>query len=153
MSRKQHVVTLTADARSTLRAVISRGVAPARKLTRARILLLADTGADGPRRTDVQIADAVLTSPRTVARVRAAFATAGLDRALDRKAPDRTYARRLDGAGEAQLVTLACSPPPPGRAHWTLQLLADRLVDLQVVAAIAPNTVRATLKKTTSSPG
>lgn len=153
MAEKQHVVTLTAEERTALRQLISRGVAPARKLTRARILLLADTGADGPRRTDVQIAAAVLASPRTVARVRVAFATAGLDRALARKAPDRVYARRLDGAGEAQLVTLACSPPPAGRAHWTVQLLADRLVELQVVDAIAPNTVRSTLKKTSSSRG
>jgi hypothetical protein len=153
MPRKQHVVTLTAAERTELTHLIHRGVAPARQLTRARILLLADTGHAGARLTDAQIAAALLTSPRTVARARAAFATGDLTQAVARKPPARVYARRLDGAGEAQLIALACSPPPPGRARWTLQLLADQLVALATVPAIAPNTVRATLKKTRSSRG
>jgi hypothetical protein len=153
MSRKQHVVRLSAAERAELARLIGAGTAPARRLTRARILLKADAGARGPRWTDERIAEAVEASARTVARVRAAFCAGGLAPALGRKRPARVYARTLDGAAEARLIAEACAPPPAGRAAWTLQLLADRLVELAVVPSIAPNTVRAALKKTSSSRG
>ena len=88
----------------------------------------------------------------TVERVRRRWAGEGLDGALHRR-PTGPRPRRLDGAGEARLVALACSAPPAGRERWTLRLLANRLVALEVVDGIAPNTVRAVLKKTRSSPG
>jgi hypothetical protein len=153
MPRKQHVVTLSSADRQQVRHLIGAGVAPARQLTRARILLKADTGAAGRRWTDARIAEAVECSPRTVARVRADFGARGLAQTLHRQPPTRVYARKLDGEGEARLLAEACGPPPPGHAIWTLQLLADRLVELAVVEAIAPNTVRATLQKTRSNRG
>jgi hypothetical protein len=153
MAGKQHVVRLRPDERAELKRLISAGTAPARQLARARILLKADAGASGPRLSDRQVATAVEVSARTVARVRADFTTGGLTRALARRKPRRTYARRLDGAAEAHLIALSCAPPPAGRAHWTLRLLADRLVALELVDHVCPETVRATLKKTSSSRG
>lgn len=153
MSTKQHIVRLTPQERAEARQLIAAGVAPARTLAHARILLKADAGSGGRRWTDVQIAEAVEVSPRPVTRVRTAFATQGLAAALQRKPPAREYARRLDSAGEARLVTVACSQPPAGHARWTLKLLADRLVELDVVDGIAPETVRQALKKTCSSRG
>jgi hypothetical protein len=153
MSTKQHIVALTSDERAELQTLIRAGAAPAWRLARARILRKADAGARGPRWTDAQIAAAVEVSPRTVARTRAAFAAGGLAAALTRKRPDRVYARRLASADEARLVTLACSEPPAGHARWTLKLLAGRLVELEIVDGISPETVRQTLKKTCSSRG
>jgi len=123
-------------------------VTPARELARARILLKADGSQGGRRLTDVQIAAAVEVSPRTVARVRADFTAGGVTNATIRRPPKREYARKLDGAGEAVLSKLACSPPPPGYKGWSLRLLSDRMVELQIVEGIAPNTVRSALKKT-----
>ena len=150
---KQHVVALTADERARLRALVAAGVAPARQLARARVLLKVDAGRDGPRWTDAEAAAAVEVAPRTVARVRAEWALGGVDGVLTRKPPARVYARKLDGAAEATLVAVACSPRPDGRERWSVRLLADRLVVLGVVGSIAPETVRQTLKKTSSSRG
>ena len=99
------------------------------------------------------MAEAVEVSPRTVARVRARFAREGMAAALGRKRPARVYQRRLDSAQEARLVAIACTAPPAGHARWSLRLLSRRLVALEVVDGISPETVRATLKKTNSSPG
>lgn len=153
MPTKQHIVRLTAEERAATRALIAAGTTPARTLMHARILLKADTGAGGPRWTDAQIADAVEVSARTVTRVRTTFATQGLEAALHRKRPERTYAHRLARTDEARLVTLACSEPPAGHARWTLRLLAGRLVELDVVDGISPETVRQALKKTNSNRG
>jgi Homeodomain-like domain len=152
VSRKQHVVRLEDEERIALEAMIRAGVAPARRLTRARILLKADAGGAGPRWPDAQIAEAVEASPRTVARVRADFCARGLDQTLQRRPPTRVYRRKLDGHAEARLVQLACSDAPAGQARWSLRLLAARLVALDVVDGIAPETVRQTLKKMSSSP-
>ena len=99
------------------------------------------------------MAEAVEVSARTVARVRARFATQGVAGALGRKRPDRVYRRKLESAQEARLVAIACTEPPPGQARWSLRLLANRLVALEVVDGIRLETVRATLKKTRSSRG
>lgn len=144
---QQHVIRLTPAERAELQQLIRAGVAPARQLTRARIVLKADRARGGRHWTDGAIAEALEVSSRTVARVRADFAAGRLARAIPRQKPRRDYLRRLDGAGEAHLIALACSPPPTGRSHWTLQLLADRLVELEVVESIAPETVRQVLKK------
>jgi transposase len=151
---KRFPVTLTDPQRDQLQRLIAAGTAPARKLMHARILLKADQRPGAPAWTDDAIADAVEVSQPTVARVRRHFVEEGLEAALNRRAPRRVYRRKLDGEQEARLIALACGQPPDGQAHWTLRLLADRLVDLEIVAEpISYQTVRRTLKKTRSSPG
>ena len=122
-------------------------------LTRARMLLKADASEGGPDWSDQEIAEAVETSLSSIHRVRQAFVEEGLAAALERQQPTGRQYRKLDGAQEARLVALTCSTPPEGRARWTLQLLADRLVELEVVDTIGRECVRTTLKKTTSSRG
>jgi transposase len=149
-----HKVTthLTGDQRQILRRFLRAGTHPARLLIRARILLRAD--ADGPDAwTDDEIAESLETSRMTVMRVRHQFAAEGLDATLHRKPPTGRQYRKLDGEQEARLIAVACSQPPDGRARWTMRLLADRLVELDVVESIDPATVWRTLQKTTSSRG
>ena len=151
---KKYKVTLTADERRSLKELIAAGKAAAQKLAHARILLKADAAPDGPAWTDDRIADAVEVSTDTVARVRQRFVEDSLEAALTRKKPARPpVPPKLDGRAEARLITLACSSPPDGRARWTMQLLADKLVELEVVDAVSDETVRRTLQKTRSSRG
>ena len=117
------------------------------------MLLHADKGPGGPGWTDAAIVEAVQISQPTISRIRQQFVEAGLEAALNRRAPRREYARKLDGAQEARLVALACSEPPAGQARWSLRLLADRLVELAVVDSVSHQTVRRVLKKTSSSRG
>jgi hypothetical protein len=141
---------LTADERAELEALIRKGTGAAQKLARARILLKADQGDDGPAWADERVADALDVAARTVGNVRQRFVEAGLAGALSRKPQCRpSKVRLLDGRAEARLLALACSEPPTGRAHWTLQLLADRLVELRVVETISADTVGRALKKVT----
>lgn len=149
---KRYPVRLLPAERTVLGDLLAAGTAPARTLAHARVLLKADQGEDGPAWADARIAEALETSEATVARVRRRWAAHGLDDALHRR-PTGPRPRRLDGAQEAHLVAVACSAPPAGHARWTLRLLAARLVELEVVDGIAPNTVRTVLKKTSSSPG
>ncbi len=146
--RKRYVVGLSEQERALLRTLIGQGTASARALTHARILLKANQGEAGPGWTDQMIAGALEVHPTTVARVRQVYVTAGLGAAVYRKLPEREYRRTLDGEQEARLVALACSAPPEGRTRWTLRLLADRLVELQVVDTISYETVRQALKQT-----
>ncbi len=139
--------------RAELRGLVGSGVASARMLTRARILLKADHGEGGPGWSDAAIAGALDVHPGTVQRVRRRFVEEGLEATLARKRPDRVYERALDGSREAHLVALACSAPPGGRARWTLRLLAGELVRLEVVEAVSHETVRRTLKNTSSGRG
>lgn len=151
---KKYKVMLDAEERAYLLGLIGAGKASALKLARARILLKADAGPEGPAWPDASIAEAVEVDVTTVERIRQRCVEQGLEAALQRKTQDHPSRRRkLDGAGEARLVALACSEPPHGRAAWTLQLLADRLVELRVVDAIADETVRQVLKKTNLSRG
>jgi len=145
---KRYRVTLTQPERQELQQLISHGKADARKLAHARILLQADEAPGGPRRTDDQIASALNTATRTVERVRERFVEQGLEAALLPRPSKRVYARKLDGRQEAKLIALACSKPPAGKARWTLRLLADELVELEVVDSLSHETVRQTLKKT-----
>jgi transposase len=147
--KKKYVVTLTDEERQDLQQVLSRGKAAARKLTHARILLKAD----GPGWKDNRIAEALEVGRATVERVRKQFVEEGLEAALEPRKPRRTYRLKLDGDGEAHLIALACQKPPEGRSRWTLQLLADRMVELEYVDEISYQTVRRTLKKTRSSLG
>lgn len=153
MPRPKHLVTLTAAEREQLTNLIRTGTTSAHVQTHARILLKTDSGPGGPACDDATVAAAVEVSQPTVARVRTAFATRGLDAALQRTPWHGPSRRKLDGAQEAQLAAIACSPPPEGVARWTLALLADKLVELKVVDSIARDTVRVALKKTTSSRG
>src|SRR5579871_190878 len=150
---EKYRVTLTPEERGDLEQLISRGKAAARKLTHARILLLADASR-GEEHADEQIGAALGTSLRTVARVRRQLVTAGLDVALLRqRQPPRPDKVKIKGDVEQRLIALACSDPPQGRCHWTLQLLADELVVLGLVDRVGIETVRQALKKTTSSRG
>ncbi len=153
MRQTKYAVELTEAERARLRTLIGRGEAPARLLTRARILLKANQGEGGSSWSDAAIAGALEVHPTTVARIRRQCVEQGLEAALARKRPDRVYARTLDGAGEAHVIALACSTPPVGRERWTLRLLADELVRLEVVETVSYETVRRTLKQTSSSPG
>lgn len=149
---KKYIVKLTKAEREHLRKLISAGTAPARMLNRARILLKADLGehASGSALIDREIARMLETSTATVQRVRERFCTQGLEAALERSGPDRVYKRALDGRTEAHLIALACSKPPQGRSQWSLRLLADKAVELDIVERISHETVRKTLKKTNS---
>ena len=149
---KRYPVRLLPAERTVLGDLLAAGIAPARTLTHARILLKTDQGADGPAWPDARIAEVLETSEATVARVRRRWAAGGLDDALHRR-PTGPRPRKLDGAQEARLIAVACSAPPAGQARWTLRVLAERLVELEVVDGIAPNTVRTVLKKTNSSRG
>jgi transposase len=149
---KKYLVTLTPEERDDLRALISAGKRSALTLTRARILLKADQADGGPAWADDRIAEALDCGRRTVERVRQRFVERGLNLALGRKPQDRpSRERKFDGAAEARLIALACSPPPDGRARWTLKLLADKLVELEVFDAVDDETVRRVLKKTSCS--
>jgi len=151
--KKKYPVVLTETERDDLKGLIASGTAPARKLTHARILLKADQGPEGPGWVDDAVADAVEVSQPTVSRVRKQYFEDGLRAALNRRPPNREYHHKLDGEQEARLLALACSEPPEGRARWSLRLLADRMVELEIVEEdISYQTVRRTLKKTNSSP-
>ena len=149
MPTKRYVVTLTADERGQLEALTKAGKRSVRTVTRARVLLLADQGDGGPGWEDRRVAEALGCGHRTVERVRERFVTAGLDAALTHKAQDKpSRTPVLDGKAEARLVALACAATPDGRKAWTLRLLADKLVELEVVDAVSHETVRRVLKKT-----
>jgi hypothetical protein len=151
--KDKFVVLLNPEQRLTLEQMSRSGTHAARALAHARILLMADAGEGGDDLPDGAIAEAAGVHARTVARIRKLFVTSGLEVALHRRRPTGRQYRKLDGAQEARLVAAACSEPPAGRDRWTLRLLADRLVELEVVAAIDPSTVQRTLKKTCSSRG
>ena len=151
--KKKYIVTLTDEERQMLQALLTRGKAAARKLMHARILLKADASPGGPAWRDEAIVEGVEVGRATVERVRQAFVEEGLSAALERRKPRREYVRTLDGDAEARLMTLACSPAPEGRARWTLQLLADRMVELEYVEQVSKDTVARALKKTNLSLG
>jgi transposase len=147
--RKIYRVDLTDEERRQLLQFVKSGEHSARKLNRAHILLLAD---DGQR--DRQIAESLHTSVPTVQRTRKRFVEGGLEDALnERPRPGGRIRKKLDEKGLALLETLARSEPPEGRKCWTMQLLADRLVELHVVESISDETVRTELKKSASSRG
>jgi transposase len=145
---KKYRVTLTAQERGELEAMIAKGKASARKLAHARVLLQADEAESAPARTDDDVASALNLSTRTAERVRQRFVEQGLEAALLPKPMRRIYTRALDGAQEAHLIALACSPPPAGKRRWTLRWLAERMVELDYAQTVCHETVRRVLKKT-----
>jgi hypothetical protein len=150
---QKYFVNLTSEERSYLEKLISSGTAPARKLTRARILLKSDCSEGGLNWTYEVICNALDVNSLTITTVRKAYAEGGLEKVLNRKKPDREYAHCLDGNAEAHLITLACSDAPEGYARWTLRLLRDRFVKLEIVESVSHETIRTTLKKTNLSLG
>jgi len=148
---KKYIVRLTAEDRQALESLVRRGRVAAYKAKRAWILLQADASADGPAWSDEQIGHAYGVGLRTIHRVRQTWVEEGLTAVLSRATQTRRRARKLDGEQEAHLIALACSQPPAGRRRWTVRLLTQRFVALGHCAAVSPETVRQTLKKTNSS--
>ena len=146
---KRYRVTLTDEEREELQGMVSVGKSNARKLVRARILLLADQAAGGPWKSDSEIVDALGCGRATVERVRRQFVEEGLEQVLEPSPSRRVDERKLDGHAEAHRVALACGAPPEGRSRWTLRLLADRMVTLEQADSLSHETVRQTLKKMT----
>jgi transposase len=149
----KYIVRLSTAEREALEGLVNKGKVAAAKRQRAHLLLKADASAEGPAWSDEQIAEALEVSVATIHRTRQAYVAQGLEVALERQRPTGRQCRKLDGAQEAKLAAIACSPPPEGQARWTLKLLADQMVTLEIVEAIGKETVRRTLKKMTSSRG
>jgi transposase len=142
--KKRWVVNLTVEEREVLEHLVKRERVSGLKRQRAQIVLKADEGL-----TDQEIADQLEVGVITVERVRRRCCERGVEASLERKPQENpSRPRKLDGASEAQLVRLACSPPPPGRARWTISLLADRLVELKMFESVSASTVQRGLKKT-----
>jgi transposase len=153
MPAKRYKVTLTDEEREELTQLVSKGKTNARKITRARILLLADENQEQSGWIDARIAEALGISSRTVERIRQTCVEEGIEAALNHKRPKRTRSKTLDGEAEARLVQLACSEPPDGHERWTMQMLAAKLIELEIVETVSDETVRTTLKKMNSNPG
>jgi transposase len=149
---KRYKVTLSDEERARLERMVSTGRRSAQMLVRARILLKADEAHEAGW-TDQEIVEALDVGLRTVERTRQALVEEGLEAALSRQKRSRPGNVKFDGQKEAQLITLACSQAPDGRARWTLQLLADKMVELKVFESISTEAVRQVLKKTSSSRG
>lgn len=146
---KKYVVRLTSEERARLLQLVNVGKAAARKILHARVLLLVDQGEEGPACYDGPVCEALMVHANTIAGIRQRFVERGLAAALDRKKQDRpSRIPVLDGLAEARLIALRCGPVPEGQARWTLRLLADRLVTLEVVESVSHETVRRVLKKT-----
>lgn len=151
MPKKKYIVTLTGEERQQLEQLSRTGKSSASQITRARILLKADTAQSEGGWTDAEISDALDVSVATIERLREQFVDEGLPQCLQRKT--RVYQSLLYGEQEAKLVALACSQAPEGRSRWTLRLLSERVVELGYVEQISHETVRQTLKKTNLSLG
>ena len=153
MGHKKYVVELSAGEREQLGEVISKGKSSAKAILKARIVLKADQGADGEGWTDERICEALETNITMVARTRAKLVNEGLAAVLARKKRARPPVEPIfDGEAQAQLIALACSKPPAGYARWTIRLLADKVVEMNIVDHAHFNTVGRALKKTISSP-
>ncbi len=150
---KKYIVQLKNEERQQLLELTQKGQAAAQTITHARILLRADCAEERAGWTDEAIAEALDTSIATVERVRKTHVEQGLKHALERKMRRRHRSPRLDGTQEAHLIALACSEPPTGHAHWTLRLLASKMIELEQLATLSPDTVHRTLKKMNSSRG
>jgi len=151
--KKEELVELTDAERKTLSELISSGKGAARKLTRARILLKADSRSGAPNWSDVKISEALEVGRATVERLRKRFVEEGFEVALGQRKSQRNYQRKLDGDAEAHLIALACSKTPQGYSRWTLRLLAERMVALEYIDQVSHETVRSVLKKTNLSLG
>lgn len=145
--KKRYIVRLTIEERTRLVGLIKRGREAAYRRRHAEVLLLVDEGKHGPKQADSAVAERTGFTRRTVEQIRERCVSEGLDAALERKKRSRERLPRLDGESEARLISLACSDAPDGRARWTLHLLSDKLVELEVVESISHECIRQVLKK------
>lgn len=153
MPGKRYKVTLTDEEREELTSIANKGKGNARRMRRARILLLADENRSDGAWKDADIAQALSSHRRTVERTREKCVELGIEAALNHARPQKKKEKLLDGEAEARLVQLACSEAPDGHERWSLRLLADKLIELEVVETISHETVRTTLKKMNLSLG
>ena len=153
MPAKKYRIRLTTDEQQELKALVSRGRTVAYKQTHARILLMSDEAREDGGMKDADISGALGVGLSMVERVRRRCVEEGIESALNRKKQLRRRQKRLDGEREARLIAMACGEPPEGRASWTLKLLADQLVECEIVETISTETVRQVLKKANSSRG
>lgn len=153
MPAKIYRVTLTNEEREYLTALVNKGKGPAGKLKRSRILLMADEAQENGGWKDDDIVRALQSSRRTVERARQKCVEMGVEAAINHTRPRKTRSKVLDGAAEARLVQLACSEAPDGHEKWSMQMLADKLIELEVVETVSRETVRTTLKKMNLSLG
>jgi len=145
---EKYIVELTSEERKKLSELVSKGKAAARKITHARVLLQANESESGPTWTDSQISEAFGIHINTIHGIRWRFVEQGLQAALERKKQDTPSRKRIvDGEVEAHLIALRCGDPPNGKTQWNLRLLADKLVELEIVPSISHETVRQALKK------
>lgn len=150
---QKYFVKLTTEERQYLEKLISSGTTQARRLTRARVLLKSDCSEGGPNWSYEAIRDAFDVNSMTVTNIRKAFVEGGMEKTLSRKKPEREYSHSLDGNAEAHLIALACGAAPDGYERWSLRLLQDRCVKLEIVSSISHETIRTTLKKKNLSLG
>jgi hypothetical protein len=151
---KKYSVELTEEQRQALKQILSKGVAPARQLKHAHILLKADSSAGGPNWSDEQIQEAFGVGLSTILRVRRRFVEHGLEDALKRRPqPPRPEKRILNGRHEAYLIALACGEKPQGYERWSVRLLAHKMVEVGYVEQVGRETIRVTLKKMNSNRG
>ena len=153
MPAKKYRIRLTTDERQELKALVSRGRTAAYKQTHVRILMMSDEAREDGGMKDADISGALGVGLSMVERVRRRCVEEGIESALNRRKQLRRRQQRLDGEGEARLIAMACGEPPEGRAVWTLKLLADQLVECEVVETISTETVRRVLKKTNPNRG
>ena len=145
---ERYVVKLTQDERANLLLLVKTGKASAAKLTHARIILATDENNTDTIPYDTKVSKELHVSSRTVARTRQRFVEEGLESALSRKPHSNTRPRKMDGDQEAHLIALSCSTPPAGRSRWTLKLLANHLIELEIIDSVSSATVSRVLKKT-----
>lgn len=153
MPQKKYIVSLTASERNFLEQLTKKGKTAAYKMNHARILLQADTNQEGGGWTDSRIEESLNIGHATIERVRKKFVEFGIESALNRRKQENRRPKTIDGEKEAYLITLACSETPAGKSNWTLQMLADKMVELNYVEQVSTETIRQTLKKTNLSLG
>jgi transposase len=148
MPKKKYIVALTNFEREDLEQLTKKGKIAAYKMNHVRILLLADINQKGGGWSDLQISESLNVGHATIERVRQRFVESGIESALTRKKQQNRRAKIIDGEKEAYLIAIACSETPKGKAKWTLQMLADKMIELEYVETVSPETIRKTLKKT-----
>ncbi len=144
----KYKVTLTREERDELMSIISKGKHTSQRFRNAYVLLNCDEGEFAEKATNAEINKILKVGMRTIDRIKKRFVEEGFEAVLERKPTTREYERKADGDFEARLIALSCSEPPEGHARWSLRLLADKLVELEIVDTISHETVRTVLKKT-----
>jgi len=153
MPSKKYIIDLSPEERNYLEETTNKGKTAAYKMNHARILLKADINQEGEGWTDSKISESLNIGHATIERVRKRFVEEGMESALNRREQKKRRLRIIDGEKEAYLIAIACSETPVGKSNWTLQMLADKMVELKVVEQVSTETIRQTLKKTNSNPG